>query len=204
MISVGSKRYFGSAVNYRNRVAQHISKLKKGKHENGILQNIVNKYGIDCLQFSILEIVKDKTKLLEIEQTYLDTAKSKLNREDQLNILWYARSRLGTPVSDKTKENIRKALKESTKRIGRPPTIKIPKEKKIRIYKPHTQETKDKIAQSKIGKPVIALQKPRKKRGIQSEQVRNNIKQGIQNSVKKIGRPCKNSKEIVFTPLFLI
>lgn len=199
MIGIGSKRYYGSAVNFSSRVNQHLSKLKLGKHENGKLQNIVNKYGIECLQFSIIEIVEDKTQLLETEQKYLDIAKSTLEVENQLNILWVAGSRIGMQHSEETKQKMRNSHRQ--RYANRPPKVVIPKEPKIRTYKPMSPEQKKKLSLARKGVPVPALQKPRRKRGKQSQEYCDKVKQGQQNSTKKIGRPSKQ-RDVTFKPLF--
>lgn len=38
--------YIGSSINIKNRFGRHKSNLKTNKHDNPILQNHVNKYGI--------------------------------------------------------------------------------------------------------------------------------------------------------------
>ncbi len=76
------KRYVGSAVCFHKRWGQHIGDLKKNKHHSEHLQKHTNKYGLDDLVFTIIEVVdrdvanlsikEYRDKLLSVEQTYLD------------------------------------------------------------------------------------------------------------------------------------
>lgn len=65
---VNNKIYIGSTKNYASRVRSHKSTLVKGNHFNAKLQNHCNKYGIDDLVFSIIEILDDCGLLAEREQ----------------------------------------------------------------------------------------------------------------------------------------
>jgi group I intron endonuclease len=49
------RAYIGQSVNIKNRLRDHKSVLKKGKHTNTHLQHIYNKYGLDTLVFIPLE-----------------------------------------------------------------------------------------------------------------------------------------------------
>jgi group I intron endonuclease len=52
---VNDKFYFGSSVNVRRRISQHLLKLNKNKHENYLLQNAFKKYTIDSFEFELIE-----------------------------------------------------------------------------------------------------------------------------------------------------
>lgn len=67
---VNGKFYIGSTVNIKNRKYQHIHLLKKGKHQNNILQRAWNKYGEENFEFIILEDDIKKEKQFEKEQEY--------------------------------------------------------------------------------------------------------------------------------------
>jgi group I intron endonuclease len=56
-----------------------MNQLKKKKHHSLVLQNHVNKYGIDDLEFSIIKEVDISENLIEIEQYYLDMFHPKFN-----------------------------------------------------------------------------------------------------------------------------
>jgi len=69
--SINSRIYIGSAVNFRLRKNRHITHLNKNKHCNKKLQRFVNKYGIDKLNFEIVECC-EKNDLITREQYYID------------------------------------------------------------------------------------------------------------------------------------
>lgn len=95
------KIYIGSAVDFINRKRCHQSDLRKNKHHSILLQRIYNKYNICDLEFTILERVYDKSKLIEREQFYIDELKP------HLNILPKAGSSLGNKLSEETKQKLR-------------------------------------------------------------------------------------------------
>jgi group I intron endonuclease len=65
------KRYIGSAHNFGKRLYSHSYRLKNKKHNNPIMQNTYDKFGLDIFEFLIIEIciIDD---LIKIEQRYLD------------------------------------------------------------------------------------------------------------------------------------
>ena len=89
--------YIGSAVNIKNRFNRHKGDLKRNRHSNQILQNHVNIYGIEDLEFLILEYVDNLNNLLNKEQYYFDTLLP------TFNILKIAGSSLGSTCSKETK-----------------------------------------------------------------------------------------------------
>lgn len=72
---VNDKIYIGSAIHLTRRWAYHVFTMRRNKSCCRILQKAWNKYGEDNFLFEVIEEVKDKTKLLEREQFYLDTLK---------------------------------------------------------------------------------------------------------------------------------
>lgn len=92
--------YIGSAVNIKNRFSRHKGDLEKNRHRNPILQNHVNKYGIEDIEFSIIEYVPDIQNLLNREQYYFDSL------FPTFNVLKLAGSPLGTRASADTKLKI--------------------------------------------------------------------------------------------------
>lgn len=99
-----NKFYIGSAVNLRKRISRHKWDLKNNRHPNKILQNIYDKHSLDILEFIVLEIVEDKTKLIEREQFYIDTLKP------EYNLTLIAGSQLGLKRSDETRKRMSKSL----------------------------------------------------------------------------------------------
>lgn len=75
---INNKIYIGSSKNLYNRIASHISTLKKNKHCNIYLQNTVKKYGIESLYTEIIEYC-DISRLLEREQYWINLLKPEYN-----------------------------------------------------------------------------------------------------------------------------
>lgn len=81
---INKKFYIGSSVFIGKRWQKHLNCLKTNKHANCHLQNHTNKYGIEDLEFSIIEttedIYKDNYKILvDKEQFYIDTLSPEFN-----------------------------------------------------------------------------------------------------------------------------
>ena len=94
--TIDDKCYVGSAQKLNYRLWNHKHKLIKGNHANNILQNFVNKYGIESIYFEIIEPV-EIDKLIEREQHYIDALKP------EFNILLKAGSSTGTIMSEEQK-----------------------------------------------------------------------------------------------------
>lgn len=103
---VNGKSYIGSAINLNKRFVQHFSNLKNNRHSNRYLQSAWNKYERQ-FEFRIIEIVEDKTKLLEREQFWIDTRQT-YNRNIGYNLRPKASSNLGRITSEETKIKLRK------------------------------------------------------------------------------------------------
>lgn len=75
-----SKEYFyvGSSVNIYNRLHEHSSKLKRGIHNNPIMQNLCNKYGLEAFSCEILKECQQKV-LTQKEQSYIDLTNPYIN-----------------------------------------------------------------------------------------------------------------------------
>lgn len=101
--------YIGSAVNFSTRRSVHLHWLKKNQHHSPILQNSWNKHGEDAFEFIMIELVEDKTKLIEREQFYIDTLKPRYN----CNLV--AGSPLGVKHTEESRLNMSKAHKGLTK-----------------------------------------------------------------------------------------
>lgn len=126
---VNNKIYIGSAVNIKTRWSKHIGSLNKNKHENRYLQNSWNKYGGENFKFEVLEYVKDKEKLIEREQYWIDKTNC-TNRNIGYNICPKAGSCLGKKC---TKEQIEKMREKA---LGR----KASKETRIKLSEIRTGE----------------------------------------------------------------
>lgn len=69
---INNKKYIGHSINITYRWYTHTSNLMENVHPNKELQEDFNKYGIDVFDFSVLELVSGKKKLIEKEQMYLN------------------------------------------------------------------------------------------------------------------------------------
>lgn len=98
---ITNKQYIGSALNHIKRRREHFYNLKNNKHSNKKLQNAFNKYGYNCFEFKIIEIVGDENILLEREQWYINQLKP------IYNICKIAGSSFGLKRSQETKDKIR-------------------------------------------------------------------------------------------------
>lgn len=97
--------YVGSAKDWNRRRSEHKFHLNKGTHHNIKLQNHVNKYGIEDLEFVKECPVSDIEQLIKMEQFFIDSMKP------YFNICPTAGSPLGRRHTKETKEKIRKAHK---------------------------------------------------------------------------------------------
>lgn len=71
-LSTGRK-YIGSTVNFEVRKGEHLRYLNGNYHNNLHLLNAWKKYGADDFVFEILEVIEDRSALLDREQWYLDS-----------------------------------------------------------------------------------------------------------------------------------
>lgn len=164
--------YVGSAVKFRRRFNEHRLDLRNKKHGNPRLQNIFNKYGLESLLFSILEVVEDQTKLREREQFWLDTLQPKLNIVSNSNgfsdkvrrkITASLAHKQRAPMSETTKEKLRIAntgrkISEETRQklrdshkgqvVSEETRAKQSAIHKGKSHAPTTEATKEKIRQS--------------------------------------------------------
>lgn len=76
--SIDDRVYIGSTIYLNKRWLEHKRKLSKDKHENIHLQRFVNKYGLECLSFDIIEEVNNDVVLIR-EQYYLNNIINKFN-----------------------------------------------------------------------------------------------------------------------------
>jgi len=97
------KVYIGSSINIKQRYYEHTSDLKRNVHHSIHLQRAWNKYGEDCFEFEIVELVIDNDKLLEREQYWMDYYNC-YHRDYGYNLHKVAGSPLGYKHSEETKK----------------------------------------------------------------------------------------------------
>jgi predicted GIY-YIG superfamily endonuclease len=66
------RRYYGHSVDISERIRQHLSTLRAGKHRNAELQADFDRYGEDCFQFTV-KTVADKATAERIEREMIMT-----------------------------------------------------------------------------------------------------------------------------------
>ncbi len=99
-----NKIYIGSTTNCKKREKRHFSMMIHNRHPNSHIQNSFNKHGKDFFQFSIIEEVLDKEKLIEKEQYWIDLLKPEFNLSPT------AGNCLGCKRSEETKKILRDKL----------------------------------------------------------------------------------------------
>jgi group I intron endonuclease len=101
---IDSRVYIGSATNFDLRKKTHFDKLKSNVHVNKPLQNFVNKYGIEQVEFKILAECPSEY-CIKLEQFFLD------NYQNKFNIRIIAESNFGLKASEETKQKMSKQRK---------------------------------------------------------------------------------------------
>lgn len=158
------KYYIGRAFDLDMRWRTHKSALNKRKHPNEYLQFAWNKYGQDDFKFFILELIYDKSKIIEREQHWIDYLQA-CNREKGFNLNPSAANSLGFKHSAETIEKIR----ANTIRLGlKPPdptgrkhseasklkmsiAMRKPKSSTINMRKPKSEEHKANLRLTRAG-----------------------------------------------------
>jgi len=102
---INGKGYVGKATNLPVRWHGHKHHLRKGNHHSPHLQAAWNKYGKDNFQFEILELVEDKTKLVEREQYWINFYDA-ANPAKGYNVLANANESRTSPHSEETRKKI--------------------------------------------------------------------------------------------------
>lgn len=135
---LNGKYYVGSSEDIKIRWGKHKSSLKGNYHWNPKLQNAWNKYGKENFDFVVVESEIIPTRLLEIEQKYLDIAKE--NPETNYMIVYDATAPMrGRKSSEETlrKLRARKPSKKTLEKLkGRTPWnkgMKMPEEQKEKL-----------------------------------------------------------------------
>ncbi len=130
--NVNNKKYIGSSVNIRGRLNTHAHDLIANRHSSKELQKDWNLYGEDAFSFNLLKECSSPF-LIETEQFFID------NYAPEYNFCKIA-GRSIEPLYTKDAQ-----LKLSKNRVG-------PWKGKTR-----SQETKDKISLTKMGKPAVVF-----------------------------------------------
>lgn len=128
--SVNGKFYVGSTINLSARRQEHFRDLTLNKHHSKALQRAFNKYGKDSFTFEIIEFVEDETKLIEIEQFYIDELKP------HYNCCKFAGSMLGFKKSEQ--DNLLNSLRNRGEKNVRAKIKEVDIPKIFELRKSHT------------------------------------------------------------------
>lgn len=143
---VDGKVYVGSAVDYPARWSVHRSRLEKGNHHSIRLQRSWKKYGADVFAFEILEMISDKrglkNRLVNREQYWIETLGA-------FGLFGFNMSPMASSSLGAIRTPEQRAA-QSLRRTG----MKM---------KPHTQETKDKMRRSHLGRKTGPMSEGHKK-----------------------------------------
>jgi group I intron endonuclease len=131
---INNKVYVGSAVNLNDRKSCHFSMLRSITHFNKYLQNSFNKNGENNFVFEVIEIVDDKSLLLEREDFWIDYYRSN-SPELLYNIRECASSNLGLKHTDEAKEKI------SLSKIGIPRSEETKRKMSENIHPPSGKDS---------------------------------------------------------------
>lgn len=154
-LSTGRK-YIGSTHHFRERRNDHIRKLNGDFHDNPYFLSAWKKYGSDDFVFEIIEIIDDKSKLLDREQWYLDFV---IDWANDFNIAKIAAcppngsGRKGKKWSDETRRKFRESrLGKKVAPATQERKANIAKAKMGGIYKKHSAESNKKKSERQLGK----------------------------------------------------
>jgi group I intron endonuclease len=190
--------YIGSAADAKTRWDKHSHFLKKGRHHSHKLQNHVNKYGFDDLEFSVVAVC-DSDELIPIDGIIRPEQFFIWAYDPWFNECKIAGSRRGMRVNDETKQKISESLR------NRPPISDETRKKLSAVHKgkkqsaeevarksermkghPVSEETRRKISISHKGKPLGELHRIRTIKALTGRPVSEETRRKI--SLKHKGR----------------
>jgi len=206
-------RYVGSSKNIQVRFGSHVSKLKRGKHENSHLQHAWDKYGKDKFEFKVLLLCSEKDRFI-YEQKLLDSDSYEYNIEK------YAQSFPGMQFTDEHRKNISlsrigmKLSEEHKRNIGLGLKGKYTGEKNSMYGKKHSKETLELLSKKlsgenhplygtkmpearkrKIGKSVKIAWAKKRERGEMHPLLGKHRSQKVREKISKAHKGLKHSEE---------
>ena len=99
---INGKTYVGqTGENFQRRYWHHQWKLRNNCHDNSHLQAAWNKYGEDNFEYFVIEVLDDKSKLNDLEITYIANYKS---IGKSYNMALGGVGKRGVPMSEKSKQ----------------------------------------------------------------------------------------------------
>lgn len=167
--------YIGSTNNLRRRWKRHVYDLETGEHKNAYLQRAWEKHGEMRFDFGILELIETECLLHRQEQKWLDVFRS-LGPVFNFGHDVQPANR-GLPMALETRKKISRALKGRKK-----PPQQIAKWLESRKGFKHTEATKERIRQTKLGQPTQSAD-ARRQTG-EASRARNSIALAVAAKVK--------------------
>ena len=108
--------YVGQAVNFVVRRNKHLRELRNNTHHSARLQSHYNKYGVEDLEFTVLEMTDRLQSVLDArENYYMDCFKCEDVQRPWFNMCPTASSCLGYKHTEEARANVSKALKGKPK-----------------------------------------------------------------------------------------
>lgn len=139
---INHKKYIGQSIHIRRRWSEHKYELNHNMHDNDYLQKSWNKYGSDNFEFNIIEIC-DVNKLDDKESYYISLYNT-FDKNYGYNLI------SGGGANREISEETRNKLRQANKRRKNFPDMSG--ENNPMFGKQLSEETKEKIRQSHIGK----------------------------------------------------
>ena len=153
--TLNGKCYVGSAKDFQKRWKRHFNDLEKQQHSSIKLQRSYNKHGRNVFVCEIIEeIPYEKDKILEREQYWIDTLKTKENGYNIADASFgdnLTNHPLREEIIDKIKKTIHSNLSAMTKE-ERKEKWGQPGDKNGMYGKHHSEETKRRISEKNKGK----------------------------------------------------
>jgi group I intron endonuclease len=232
-----NKTYIGSSKTVEYRCYEHRKNLRKNKHVNQHLQNAWNKYGESCFLFELIEecavgeLLKKEQKLIDDSMsanrrygynicevankpTMTVEVRSKISRSLVGNTPW----NLGVPHSNESKDKMRQAklgvCGSNHAKFGKP--VSAATRDRIRqgnlewnrknfavwLGKTHTDQTKEKIRQSRIGKPLSEDTKAKISASNKGRSISETTKRKISESNKSQRKPVEQFMDGILVQVF--
>lgn len=146
---VNGKVYIGSASDLGHRWSCHLSLVKMKTHPNVHLRRAIEKHGLEQFTFEVVEIVQDKSALIEREQFWIDGCRAK---GELYNIALSAGSTRGVIPSPESIERQRKKMMGKKHSLETRARMSRALMGNVRwLGKKHSAESKDLCRIAKIG-----------------------------------------------------
>lgn len=138
---INNKKYIGQSIHIHRRWSEHKYELNNNFHSNDYLQKAWNKYGADNFKFYIIELCD--VNELDAKEDYYILLYNTINDNYGYNL--QAGGGVNRIISEATRYKLSQASKKAR------PNRDISGSKNPMFGKSHSDETKEKIRQTRIG-----------------------------------------------------